>query len=212
MPAAGARVRAPSREELRRRIEGVIERKGGIEILQLSGGEPTLHPEFLELLDWALRHPRIDYVLLNTNGVRLAQDEGFFEGLRSVHRPGRLQLYLQFDGPQEAGQRELRGADLREVRRRVLERCEAVPIPVTLAMTVTRANLAHVWEAIEYGLGWRQVRGVSFQPAFLSGRGWTTGSERLNTADIVLAAVAQSGGRLRLEDFTPLGLFLRALP
>ncbi len=201
---AGARVRAPLREDLQRRIEGVIERKGGIEILQLSGGEPTLHPEFLELLDWALCHRRIDYVLLNTNGVRVAQDDAFYEGLRRVHRPGKLQLYLQFDGPQEAGQRALRGTDLRDVRERVLERCEAVPIPVTLAMTVTRANVAHLWEAIEYGLRWRHVRGVSFQPAFLSGRGSAAAVERLNTADIVLAAVAQSGGRLGLKDFTPL--------
>jgi len=36
--------------DLQRRIQGVIDRKGHIEILQLSGGEPTLHPQFFELL------------------------------------------------------------------------------------------------------------------------------------------------------------------
>ncbi|MEI7951381.1 MAG: radical SAM protein, partial [Synechococcaceae cyanobacterium ELA182] len=49
---AGAHVDAVPLDDLRRRIQGVIDRKGGIEILQLSGGEPTLHPQFFELLEW----------------------------------------------------------------------------------------------------------------------------------------------------------------
>jgi MoaA/NifB/PqqE/SkfB family radical SAM enzyme len=57
---------------LQRRIQGVIDRKGRIEILQLSGGEPTLHPQFFELLGWCHANPGLDYVLLNTNGVRIA--------------------------------------------------------------------------------------------------------------------------------------------
>lgn len=206
---AGAAVRAPALENLQARIDGVIQRKGRIEILQLSGGEPTLHPDFPRFLEWVLGHPGIDYVLLNTNGVRMARDREFAEGLRAVHRPGKFQLYLQFDGVQERGQRDLRGVDLREVRQRVLEVCGAIPIPVTLAMTVTRETLPHVWETIEHGLGWPHVRGVSFQPAFESGRRPAAGvgsgvPDRLNTADIVLAAVEQSAGRLRVEDFTPL--------
>lgn len=214
----GSSLRAPSLANLKERIEGVIQRKGGIEILQLSGGEPTLHPEFIALLDWTLAHPHIDYVLLNTNGVRLARDPDFFRSVASLHRPGKFQLYLQFDGPQETQQRELRGADLREIRESVLRACGEVPIPVTLAMTVNRGNLAHVWETIEYGLRWPHVRGVTFQPAFESGRGTPApkdlharGShapaiapDRLNTADILLAAMQQSGGQLKSEDFTPL--------
>jgi uncharacterized radical SAM superfamily Fe-S cluster-containing enzyme len=196
--------------DLQRRIQGVIDRKGGIEILQLSGGEPTLHPQFAELLAWCHANPGIDYVLLNTNGVRLAQDDAFLDSLAKTFRYGKFQLYLQFDGPQEAGQRELRGADLREVRRRAIERCGALNIPITLAMTVTPENLAHVWAAVEFGLKYPHVRGVAFQPMFASGRIPASVGEagsfphRLNTADIILAAVEQAAGRLRYEDFTPL--------
>jgi MoaA/NifB/PqqE/SkfB family radical SAM enzyme len=67
--------------DLQQRIQGVIDRKGRIEILQLSGGEPTIHPEFFELLAWLHANPGIDYVLLNTNGVRLANDDAFLDGL-----------------------------------------------------------------------------------------------------------------------------------
>jgi uncharacterized radical SAM superfamily Fe-S cluster-containing enzyme len=198
-----AQVDAVPLVELQARIQGVIDRKGGIEILQLSGGEPTLHPQFAELLTWLHGNPGIAYVLLNTNGVRLAQDDAFLDQLGKTFCYGKFQLYLQFDGPQEAGQRTLRGADLRDVRRRAIERCGALNIPITLAMTVTPENLPHLWAAVEFGLQYPHVRGVAFQPMFTTGR-IPPGEIRLNTADIILAAVEQAAGRLRYEDFTPL--------
>ncbi|MSU57498.1 MAG: radical SAM protein [Pedosphaera sp.] len=222
---AGSKVDAVPLVDLQRRIQGVIDRKGGIEILQLSGGEPTLHPQFFELLSWLHANPGIDYVLLNTNGVRVAQDDAFARELGTTFRYGKFQLYIQFDGPQDAGQHFLRGADLRATRERCLERCREMKIPVTLAMTVTPENLPFLWDAIEFGLRWSNVRGIAFQPMFGSGRipvgTRSTASqtsfgkdgdavervpthERLNTADIIVAAVEQSSGKLRFEDFTPL--------
>jgi len=215
----GGKVDAVPLDDLQRRIQGVIDRKGHIEILQLSGGEPTLHPQFFELLRWLHANPGIDYVLLNTNGVRIAHDDDFAAELARTFRYGKFQLYLQFDGVQEAGQHSLRGADLRATRERCLERCREMKLPVTLAMTVTPENLPFLWDAIEFGLRWPNVRGIAFQPMFLSGRisprpiplpvergegDRRSGEDRLNTADIILAAVGQSNGRLRYEDFTPL--------
>jgi uncharacterized radical SAM superfamily Fe-S cluster-containing enzyme len=209
---AGAQVDAVPLADLKRRIQGVVDRKGCIEILQLSGGEPTLHPDFFELLRWLQDHPGIDYVLLNTNGVRIANDEAFAQNLKKAFHYGAFQLYLQFDGPQLEGQKFLRGTDLRATRERCLTRCAEMNLPVTLAMTVTPDNLGFLWETIEYGLRWPNVRGVSFQPIFGSGRipnrtvpeqltslmasKQVEATVPLNTADIILAAVAQSGGRL----------------
>ena len=219
----GAKVDAIPLADLQARIQGVIDRKGKIEILQLSGGEPTLHPQFFELLRWLHANPDIDYVLLNTNGVRIAHDEAFAAELATTFSYGKFQLYLQFDGTQEAAQRHLRGADLRATRERCLTRCAEMKLPVTLAMTVIPENLPHLWDAIDFGLRWPNVRGISFQPMFTSGRipnpvaavydrretksngdGHRPPLQRLNTADIILAAVGQSGGKLRFEDFTPL--------
>ncbi len=191
-------------EDLQRRIQSVIDRKGGIEILQLSGGEPTLHPQFFELLAWCHAHPGVDYVLLNTNGVRIAHDPAFAAELGRVFQRGHFQLYLQFDGVQDDAQRALRGADLRATRERAIRACAALEIPVTLAMTVLPENLGHLWKAVEFGLEWPNIRGISFQPMFRSGRAPVRPATPLNTADIILAVVEQSAGALSYDDFTPL--------
>jgi hypothetical protein len=201
----GQKVDAIPLADLKQRIQGVIDRKGAIEILQLSGGEPTLHPQFFDLLAWLQDHPNIDYVLVNTNGVRIAGDEAFAERLAEASRRRGIQLYLQFDGVQLEAQHALRGADLRLLRERAIERCQQMNLPVTLAMTVVPENLAYLWRAIELGLKYPHVRGISFQPMFGSGRrSQARGARSLNTADIILAAVEQSQGGLRFEDFTPL--------
>lgn len=211
----GAAVEAVPLGEIQQRIETVIQRKGGIEILQLSGGEPTLHPRFFELLDWVQSHEKIDFVLVNTNGVRIANDPEFASRLGEAAARKGIQIYLQFDGPQSEAQHTLRGADLRATRERALDVCARIGLSVTLAMTVVPGNLSHVWSAIEFGLARSHVHGITFQPMFQSGRrpdatsksADATGAgalDRLNAADVLLAAVSQSQGRLKFEDFTPL--------
>jgi uncharacterized radical SAM superfamily Fe-S cluster-containing enzyme len=204
-------IKALTVEEFWRRIDAVIARKGPLDILQLSGGEPAIHPRFFELFESVLADQRIGYALLNTNGVRLAREARFMERVGELHRRfRRFEVYLQYDGPQEASQRALRGSDLRALREEAIDACARQGVPVTLAMTVTDANIAHLGDAVRFGLSRPNVRGITFQPMFGSGR--TPGSDfiqlgpprRLNVADVVLGLVGQSAGVISERDFTPL--------
>jgi len=227
-PPEGEPHTALTLDDFKGRLQSVIDRKGLIDILQLSGGEPTVHPEFFELMAWALAHKDIGYVLLNTNGVRLANEPGFMKQLGEMHAWLRkFEVYLQYDGPQAAGQAELRGLDLRRVRQRVVDQCERYGVPVTLAMTIDGHNVSHMGDTVRFALENKAVRGITLQPMFGSGRAYEgvnltvngddqvgakpqaakalrPPAERLSVADIVLGLIDQCNGLLSAEDFTPL--------
>jgi uncharacterized radical SAM superfamily Fe-S cluster-containing enzyme len=189
------------------RVGGVLARKGFIDILQLSGGEPTIHPEFFRILEWAIEQKDIGYILINTNAVRIAVDEAFRTRLGELRRArGKFELYMQFDGPQEAGQVELRGADLREIRRRAIDEAGALGVPTTLAMTVTPATIKHLGDTLRFGLQRPHVRGITFQPMFGSGRAHAAPAVpiSISVGDVILNVVEQSDGLLTTDDFTPL--------
>lgn len=195
-------------------VERVLKRKGYVDILQLSGGEPTIHPEFFKLLEWSLKQSTIGYVLINTNGVRVARDAAFREELGRVRRKHmRFELYLQFDGPQEAGQFELRGADLRALREQAIDLAGAAGIPTTLGMVVTEQTRAALGDALRFGLERPHCRGLTLQPMFGSGRVPEVQTslpmaremhEPISVGDVIADLVAQSDGQLAFEDFTPL--------
>lgn len=206
LPGTGDNLNAVPLEDIKKRIEGVVQRKGPIEILQLSGGEPTLHPQFFELIRWCQENPGIDYVLVNSNGVRLAGDRAFGEKLATLVDYGHFQFYLQYDGPGKNAERILRGVDLGPMKVRAVERAGELGIPLTLAMTVIPENLNELWATVSFGLKYDHVRGVAFQPMFGSGRvpGEVDPARRLNVADIILGLMEQSSGNVRADDFTPL--------
>jgi uncharacterized radical SAM superfamily Fe-S cluster-containing enzyme len=57
-------------------LDALVASEGEPDLVQLSGGEPTLHPDFFPILDEARARP-IRHVMINTNGLRIAQDGDF---------------------------------------------------------------------------------------------------------------------------------------
>src|SRR5262249_33668895 len=149
-------------------LDAVVANEGEPDVVQISGGEPTIHPRFFEILDAAKRRP-IRHLMVNTNGVRLARGEGFAARLKD-HMPG-FEIYLQFDSLEKEPLAALRGIDLREVRARALERLNALNISTTLVVTLKKGlNDREIGSILDFALAQPCVRGVTFQPIQIAGR------------------------------------------
>ena len=151
-----------------RMLDAVVANEGEPDVVQISGGEPTLHPEFFAILDAAQRRP-IRHLMVNTNGLRIAKDAEFAARLKE-YEPG-FELYLQFDSLRDEVHQDLRGAKLADVRRRALDRLNEHDISTTLVVTVKKGLNDHeLGEIIEFALAQPCVRGVTFQPIQAAGR------------------------------------------
>jgi uncharacterized radical SAM superfamily Fe-S cluster-containing enzyme len=181
----------------------VLENQGKIDIVQLSGGEPTLHPDLMRIIAWLRNEPRVLDVLLNTNGTRIT-DPIFMENLAKVAPQGRFGIYLQYDGEGDTGQIELRGGDMRNGRTRALALCRRKGIPVALVMTVTHENKFDCASTLNRALEDDNVRWVVYQPEFISGRNnkMKVLENPINVADVI-HGVAQ-GSIMDLDSWMPL--------
>src|SRR4051794_12127628 len=116
----------------RRMVDRYVALEGVADVLQISGGEPTLHPELLRMVRYAYEQP-IQALMINTNGIRLAQDPALVKELASLR--DRLEIYLQFDGLEERTYTALRGEELLQVKRKALEVLEQHDLRCTLVCT-----------------------------------------------------------------------------
>jgi len=188
--------------EIERMLDALVASEGEPDLVQLSGGEPTIHPEFFAILDAVKRRP-IRHVMINTNGLRIAQDREFVARLAS-YTP-RLEVYLQFDSLSDEALVDLRGAKLARIRQRALEELERAGISTTLVVVVKRGvNDGEVADIVSHALEWSCVRGVTFQPVQDAGRndGFDAGQNRVLLTQI-RREVAKSGV-FGLEDMIPL--------
>lgn len=189
-------------DDIERMLDALVESEGEPDLVQLSGGEPTIHPDFFAILDAVKRRP-IRHVMINTNGVRIGQDPEFVERLAS-YAP-RLEVYLQFDSLGDDALMNLRGAKLARIRQQALEALERVGLSTTLVAVVKRGvNDGEIGEIIRHALTWKCVRGVTFQPVQDAGRneGFDPNRNR-----VLLSQIRREVGRsgvFATEDMIPL--------
>jgi uncharacterized radical SAM superfamily Fe-S cluster-containing enzyme len=174
-------------------LDAIVASEGEADVVQLSGGEPTLHPKFFDILDAAKARP-IKHLMVNTNGLRIAQDAAFAERLVS-YAPG-LEVYLQFDSLRREALMDLRGADLRRPHEEALARLEALGLSTTLVMTVKRGvNDDEIGDVIRHGQSFACVRGVTLQPIQNAGRveAYDAAKHRLTVSELRRRIAEQSG-------------------
>jgi uncharacterized radical SAM superfamily Fe-S cluster-containing enzyme len=174
-----------------------------IDVLMLSGGEPTLYPHLAELLT-EVGQRNIVRVLVNTNGVRIARDDALLD-LLTEHRE-RVEVYLQYDGATAEASRHHRGGDLRALKDQAVERLSARGIFTTLTMTVALGvNDEEIGSVVKRALDTPYVGGVSLQPQFAAGRtGVIDPLDRLTHTGVLARLGPQTGDQVTWRDLTAL--------
>ena len=193
-------------EEFVATIEGLVEKEGRLDTVNLSGGEPTIHPKFLEFLDLANR-PEISRVSISTNGLRIATDFDFC--LELARR--KVYVNLQLDALRNPELRVLRGSgDHEAVKLRALHNLEKAAVRTTIVSTVAKGvNDGKIGECVRLLFERDFILSLMFQPASYTGYGGAHFGPHdpldvITIPDVVRGAEEQTGGLLRKTDFLPL--------
>ena len=187
-------------EQVEAMLDRFVETEGDPEVVQFSGGEPTIHPQLLDMVQ-AAKDRGIRQVMVNTNGVRIARDDRFLDGLAKLNPV----IYFQFDGLRKETYLTLRGEDLLDLKLQALDRLQSAGLDAVLVAAVEKGvNVDEVGALVEFGLQHPAVRGVVLQPVTHVGRHIDFDPlERVTIPDVIHGIVDQTQSRFVLEDFVP---------
>lgn len=191
-----------SEEEFRRHIDFVVASTGGVDLVNITGGEPTLHPRLFELLE-AAKHPAIGRITLNSNGLTLARDP---EMCRRLAEQG-VYVVLSLDTLKEDLSRRLHGRDITREKRLAIENLGRFGVQTTLLMVlVGGVNEDELPALVDLTTQNEFVRSLTIQTMTYTGQG---GGSFLPRKHIPVDGVERrieeaTAGRIRRRDFLPL--------
>jgi hypothetical protein len=166
--------------------------------LQITGGEPTLREDIVEIIKLAKRLG-FDHVQLNTNGIKLAEDAAL---AKAIVEAGAGVVYLSFDGVTA----KTNPKNHRYIPK-ILWNARSAGMKLVLVPTVIRGVNDHeLGDIVEFAFtNLDVVRGVNFQPVSLVGRMPQEEREkhRITIPDVIRALEEQTGGAIAREDFYP---------
>jgi uncharacterized radical SAM superfamily Fe-S cluster-containing enzyme len=190
-----------TRAELRALLDQLLARAGPVDLINLTGGEPTLHPDILELIRECQR-PEIGRVTLNSNGLRLAKDLEFCRALRELG----VYVVLSFDTFRPETSVKIHGFDAVAKKLQALENLERCGIGTTVLNVMIRGlNDDEIGALVNLAQTHRVVRSITVQTMTFTGQGGKNFQPR-ETMPLDAAAHAfakATNGRLRAEHFFP---------
>jgi len=188
-------------EEFRRTVEWIVESSGPVDLINVTGGEPTRHPGLLELLA-AAKRPGIGRVTMNSNGLRLAED------VELCRRLAELGVYvvLSFNTFDAATSLRMHGRDLVSVKRKAIENLTRAGANLSLLCVLARGvNEDAAGPLLGLLLENDHILSLTIQTMTYTGQGGGAfpRARHFPVDEATRWVCGQSGGRLRFEDFLP---------
>lgn len=190
-----------SRAELRRLLDQLIDRAGPFDLINLTGGEPTMHPDIMALLSECQR-PEIGRVTMNSNGLRLAKDEDL---CRAIAELG-VYVVLSFDTFRSETSVKIHGADVVAPKLRALENLDRFGVGTTLLNVMIRGvNEDEIGRVVELAKNHRVVRSITVQTMTFTGQGGKSFGPRQTMPLDAAARAFETGtaGVMRASHFFP---------
>jgi hypothetical protein len=158
-------------DDFKSSVDKLVEAEGELPIMLLSGGEPTLHPQFFEFCDYVLRGPHagaIQRLLISTHGRKIANSQRFAERFKE----GGMYASLQFDTLKPGVYERMRGVELLDMKMKCIDRIVELDIPTVLVPTVSKGdNTDELGALIQFGVDIEQVSSIVIQPMAHTGDG-----------------------------------------
>ena len=158
----------PTFEQVRRMLQALRdERPVNARIVQFSGGEPTLHPRFLDCIRLA-KEMGFSHVQVATNGIMFTD----LEFAQAAKEAGLHTLYLQFDGVCDDIYRRTRGEALLDMKLQAIQTVRQAGMKICFVPTLVKGvNDDQVGPMVRLALDNIDcVSAIAFQPVSFCGR------------------------------------------
>jgi len=190
-------------DETKRIINEIVKQSGGVQLINLTGGEPTLHPQLFEILD-ICKTEGIDRITMNTNGIRIANDRGFTEKIKQSG----VQCILSLDTLNSEMSKIIYGIDIIDKKLKALEYFEELNIPVTiLSVAIKNHNEKDIREIAQTYLKKEFVKSMTIQNMTFTGYNGSKFEPREHiTIDEVEEFLSESDSFCN-EDFFPMASY-----
>lgn len=191
-----------STEEMTKLVDWIIEATGGVDLINITGGEPTLHPQLLDLIKIAKRK-EIGRITLNSNGMVLAKNEDLVKKLKELD----VYIILSFDTFLSDRSKAIHGHDIVEAKFKALENLEKHDVQTTLLHVLIKGvNDDELPKILKLALGEDFIRSLTIQTMTFTGLGGKNFSprEHMPVDEVEALIETATSGKIRVSDFMPL--------
>lgn len=183
-------------------LEHLVRDHGGeLDILNLTGGEPTMHPHLLTFLEKA-RAAGVHRITVCSNGIKLVKDE---ELVKRLARIG-ARIALSFDTFDRDADVKMQGAELVDLKMRCLDMLEKHGVDTTLIPVMSRGLNDHeIGRIIDVLIERSNIRHLEVHTMTFTGQSGASFDRRarISMREVLDRIEQTTDGLLRVDDFIP---------